>query len=193
MKTVFPYISLTGVVASALVLAPAARSGEQPVPEGIALSEANRAATPAVSTVIGKDDYRAPSDGNEPVRLSGQEPETPLPVSAKPLVGTWLNADRETGGLASVIIAPKGEGVTIHVLGACAPNPCNWGVVNGTIYAQNVDSVPAVAFTARYTLSFEQVILVGHLVKGSLQIESFSHFTDGSHRADYYELDVMIK
>jgi hypothetical protein len=83
--------------------------------------------------------------------------------------------------------------VTVHVFGACAPHPCDWGVVNGIIYAENADAVPAVAFSAKRTFSFEQDILVGHLVKGSLQIETLTHFTDESGRSDYYSLDVMSK
>lgn len=195
MRTISQCIFRACVIATTLAVASVAFCEEQFVHKAIAVSGAKPADRYSMSAGIGKFDYREVSDVIQAEResMGVQEAEEPLAVSSKPLVGIWVNADSETGGLARVMIAAKGKEVTIHVLGACEPNPCDLGVANGIVYAQNVDSAPAVAFTARYTLSFEQVILVGHLVKGTLHIESFSHFTDDSGRADYYRLDVMIK
>jgi hypothetical protein len=192
MRSIPQFIFCVGVLVTSLAIASIALSQQQPVRQAINPSGA-KPDMPSMLTVASNYDSPASFDGMESVRQSIQEPDEPLAVSAKPLIGTWVNADRETGGLASVTIVAKGKEVTIHALGACEPNPCNLGVVSGIVYAQNVDAAPAVAFTAKYTLSFEQIIMVGHLVKGSLQIESFTHFTDESGRVDYYRLDVMIK
>jgi hypothetical protein len=37
------------------------------------------------------------------------------------------------------------------------------------------------------------VILTGHLQGKNLIIETFTHFTDGSGRDDYYSTDTMAK
>jgi hypothetical protein len=146
-----------------------------------------------MSPVVTKHEFRAPSDiiESERERLGIMAPPAELTVSALPLVGTWVNCDHQTRGLIRVMIAASGSEITVHAFGACQPTPCDWGVVNGTIYATNVAAAPAMAFTATYTFAFKQTVIVGHLFNGSLLIETFDHFTDKSGRADYYSEYVM--
>jgi hypothetical protein len=148
-----------------------------------------------MATVVSKYEFRAPSEilETERQRLGITKPQAPLVVSADPLIGTWVNSDHETRGLVRVMIAAKANEVTIHAFGACQPTPCDWGIVNGMVYADNVTAVPAVAFTATYTFGFKQTVIVGHLLKGALMVETFDHFIDGSGRADYYSLDLLAK
>jgi len=195
MRVIVQWISRAGVFAIAFAVAAIALSQGQPVSEGINRAGEKQVEQPPISPVIGKYDYRETSDviEVERERLGIQESDAEFEVSSRPLIGTWVNADRETGGLVRVIIAREGKEVTIHAFGACAPTACDQGIVNGIVYAENVASVPAVAFTAKYTYSFKQTLVVGHLVKGSLQIQTFDHFTDESGRADYYSLAVMTK
>jgi len=148
-----------------------------------------------MSPIASKQEYRAPSDilASERERLGVPEVKLPLAVTAVPLIGTWVNCDHETRGIVRVMIEPNGKEVTIHAFGACQPNPCDWGTVTGLIYADNVTDTPAVAFTATYNFSFKQTVIVGHLLKGSLMVETFDHFTDESGRADYYSLEILAK
>ena len=143
--------------------------------------------------IITKPEFRAPSDmlEQEIRRLNVPAPKAAVTVAAQPLVGTWVNCDHQTRNLVRLMIAAAGNEVTIHAFGACSPTPCDWGTVNGLIYADNVTATPAVAFTAVYTLAFKQTILVGHLANGVLTVEMFDHFTDKSGRADYYSLNLM--
>jgi len=120
-------------------------------------------------------------------------PQLPLTVSAAPLVGTWVNVDHTTRSLVRVVIAANRNEITVHTFGACTPTPCDWGIVDGMIYADNVAATPAVAFTAQYKFNFVETTMVGHLFMGSLFVETFEHFIDGSGRADYYSLNIMGK
>jgi hypothetical protein len=54
-----------------------------------------------------------------------------------------------------------------------------------------VDRTAPVAFSAAYTFSFEELIMVGHLDLGSLRVKTCDHFTDGSGRSDYYSRCYM--
>ena len=81
----------------------------------------------------------------------------------------------------------------MEAYGACSPTPCDWGKVSGLAYAVNVSSRESVAFSAQYKFSFAQVILVGHLQGRELLVESFTHFTDGSSREDFYSTDTMVR
>jgi hypothetical protein len=114
-------------------------------------------------------------------------------VSSAPLLGTWNNVNHATRDIVKIVIASSGTGITVHAYGACSPTPCDWGAVAGLDYAASVSSSPAVAFSAQYRFSFSQVILVGHLQGKNLLVESFTHFTDGSGRSDYYITDTMAK
>jgi hypothetical protein len=91
------------------------------------------------------------------------------------------------------MIAANGNEIAVHAFGACTPTPCDWGQVNGLVYANNVATVPAVAFTASYTFAFKVTTIVGHLQNGALIVETFDHFTDNSGRADYYSMNIMSK
>ena len=57
-----------------------------------------------------------------------------------------------------------------------------------------MSSTAAVAFTAQYRFSFSQVTVVGHLLSPrELMVETFTHFTDGSGRDDYYNAEAMTR
>ena len=146
-----------------------------------------------MSPILTKPEFRAPSDNLEQEirRLNVPAPQAPVAVTPAPIVGTWVNCDHQTRGLVRVVIGALGNQITVHAFGACSPNPCDWGQVNGIAYADNVTAAPAVAFTAMYTFAFKQTTLVGHLLNGALIVETYDHFTDKSGRADYYSLNVM--
>jgi hypothetical protein len=118
---------------------------------------------------------------------------TAATVSASPLVGTWTNTDTATNDLVKIVIVASGSGISVDAFGACSPTPCNWGSVPGIIYAANVSSSPAVAFSAQYTFSFAQVIVVGHHAGKHLVVETFTQFTDGSGRSNFHTTDTMAK
>jgi|SRR5271165_2966069 len=118
---------------------------------------------------------------------------TAAAVSASPLVGTWTNTDPATRDIVKVIITASGSGISVEAFGACSPSPCDWGSVPGLVYAANVSSSTAVAFSAQYTFSFAHVILVGHHAGKHLVLESFTQFTDGSGRSNFRSTDTMAK
>ena len=131
-------------------------------------------------------EFKAPSHMTE----SGAAPAV---VSPAPLLGTWHNTVPATKDLVKIIIAASGSGISVQAFGACTPSPCVWGTVPGIDYAASVSSSPAVAFSAHYTFSFAQVILVGHLQGKYLEVETFTQFTDGSGRSNLYTTDQMVK
>lgn len=147
---------------------------------------------PTVST---KQEFRAPADILDKQRelLGIVKPIVPLVVSAAPILGTWVNCDHNTPGLIRLVLADKGNEITVHGFGACQPDPCDWGMVDGLVFADNVCSAPAVAFTTIYKFAFKETTIVGHLLKGTLMVELFDHFIDDSGRADYYSLDILSR
>lgn len=147
------------------------------------------------SPITTKQEYRAPADvlAEQISLLKLPANFTPEAVSPSPLLGTWVNCDHQTRGLVRLMIAASGKEITVHGFGACVPNPCDWGVVNGMVYADNVTASPAVAFSATYNFGFKQTIITGQLENGALLVNTFDHFTDNSGRSDYFSIDLMIQ
>ncbi|MGD0095151.1 MAG: hypothetical protein ABSB60_01565 [Terracidiphilus sp.] len=131
-------------------------------------------------------EYRAPSHMAEAL-----SPD--LVVVPTDLVGTWHNVDKSTRDLVRIVISASGSSITVNPYGACVPNPCNWGAAPGTVYAPNVSSSKAEAFSANFTFGFAKVEVVGHLHKHELLVETFTIFTDGSGRSNLYTSDTMVK
>ena len=136
-------------------------------------------------TAVSKPEYRTPSQ----VAKSGAHPAI---VSPAPLVKTWTNVNHATNDIVKIVISMSGMSFKVDVFGACVPNPCSWGTVAAIPYAANVSSSPAVAFSAHYSFSFAQVILVGHLLGKEMILETFTQFTDGSGRSNLYTTDTMV-
>lgn len=107
-------------------------------------------------------------------------------ITAEPLAGTWTNVDEKTSGLAKLVITVAGTGIVVRGFGACVPTLSDWGTVSGMVFAENVVSNPAIAFTSTFSFPFKETTVVGHLDAGLLIVETFDHFIDKSGRSDYF-------
>lgn len=142
-----------------------------------------------------KEEFRAPAHmlEKEIERLNLPKPKLPILISPDLLVGTWVNVEPHTRDLVRLEIKPRGNQITIHAFGACTPNPCDWGTVEGCLYSDTVATMNPAAFTAEYKFDFAHVVVTGALYKGALFVETLTHFIDQSGRADVYALDIMNK
>lgn len=104
--------------------------------------------------------------------------------------GTWFNVDPATRGLVEIVI----HGAKIHPYGACHPDPCDWGVIKTKSFGPNVNSSAPAALLAKQTTSFSKVEMTLSLeLDGRLRAEWFTHFTDGSGRADYRSVNYFAR
>ena len=115
------------------------------------------------------------------------------PLSLKNLIGKWHACDKNTRGIVRIVLGTKGGALTVQVFGACSPSPCDWGVVEGIAYADNVSATEAIAFTARYDPGFSQSIVTGQLDNGTLIVDVFTKFTDGSGRSNYHDRSYLCR
>jgi hypothetical protein len=136
-------------------------------------------------------EFNAPADQPEEAKAAAEAVAAVVGPGA--VVGTWNACDAATRNLVRVVIAASGSAITVHAFGACTPTPCDWGAVPGLAYAANVSSSAAIAFSAHYKFSFKEAIVTGVLDNGSLVVETFNHFTDGSGRSDYYTKGYFCK
>jgi len=103
-------------------------------------------------------------------------------VAVSRIDGDWLNVDPNTGGIVKILI----DGKKIHPYGACHPTACDWGTIKARSFASSVQSSDAVRLVAKKNNNFDQVEITLSLESdGRLRADVFTHFTDGSGRADY--------
>lgn len=131
-----------------------------------------------------KAEFNAPADQVE-------KAEAVAAITPGRLLGTWTNCDKATRGVVKVILSGN---LVVQAFGACHPTPCDWGKAEKTdLWAADVSSSQAVAFSALWTFGFKATIMVGVLDRGSLIVETFDAFTDGSGRSNYYSKYYLCK
>jgi hypothetical protein len=119
---------------------------------------------------------RAPAPAKRP---------TPRPSG---LDGDWRNVDPNTRSIVEIIIAGK----DIHPYGACRPNACDMGVITAESFASSTQSSDISKLVAKKNQGFSQIEISLSLEPvGRLRAEKFTHFTDGSGRADYSSVDYF--
>lgn len=114
-------------------------------------------------------------------------------LNHKNLVGVWCSCNKKTRGIVKVVVKSSGNALKIRVYGACTPSPCDWGAVSGIAYASSVTSKTAIAFSAKYKFGFKDAIVTGHLDNGTLILETYNKFKDGSGRSAYYSREYLCK
>jgi hypothetical protein len=106
-----------------------------------------------------------------------------------PLIGTWVSFDAETGGIVSVVVAPRAGRLMVRAFGASSPAPCDWGEVAGAPFADGVGASAAVGFTAFYHFGFLDTMLAAYLNRRLLVVDTYNVFCDGSGRSSYFARD----
>jgi hypothetical protein len=128
---------------------------------------------------------------NRDLAGAGERPE-PRAIDPAPLVGTWVNFDRASRGMARLVISANDGGMTVHAFGAGSPDPVDWGEVSGAPFADGVGLDAGVAFTAAYEFPGISVTLACYLNKRLLVVDAYTRFDprdDGGGRAGYFARD----
>jgi hypothetical protein len=110
-------------------------------------------------------------------------------IDASPLTGTWLNFHCESRGIIKLELASESQRLLVRVYGACQPLPCDWGAVEGGLFAAGVGSKVAVGFKAFYDFEFMEVFVAAYLNRRLLVVDTYNTFKDGSGRSSYFLRD----
>lgn len=134
----------------------------------------------------------APPEAPRPAASASTMPEpahsaTPAPASALPpadFAGEWRNVDGNTRGLTRLIVSANPAAV--RAWGSCHPSDCDWGSAPAVPFRQSVDGGAAAALQAVFKTAFsETTLIVTPTGPGLIGVETLTHFTDKSGRADY--------
>ena len=115
------------------------------------------------------------------------------PIVPEPLLGTWLNTNVATHGIASAILTRKGGQILARIVAAGDPAPYEWGETAATFFAGDASSAEALAFSAFYDFGFMETELQAHVRQGVLIIAKFDRFKDSSGRSNYFSKEFFYR
>jgi hypothetical protein len=130
--------------------------------------------------------------GVNPKQTGDTGTQTNQPIAshavANALSGTWVNVDSNARGVVKVTI----DGLGIHPLGACHPNPCDWGIIEGKVFSSKVDPDDVTTMMGQKYTTFSETTLTMTLESdGRLRLDDFTQFNDHSERVDYHTVSYF--
>jgi hypothetical protein len=114
-------------------------------------------------------------------------------LEAAPLAGFWVGADRRTTSVDSMDITERDGVCLLRVAGGDTTAPRDWGIVEATPHAADVDGSIAIGATARYDFGFLETTLTFFMKSGILILCTFNRWQDGSARADCFTREFLYR
>lgn len=108
------------------------------------------------------------------------------PVDVSAILGTWLNSNPETNGIARMVVAGAGGKLTLRVYAVGPVGPIDWGEADVQVFSSSPSARDAAGFTCLYDFGFAEARLQAMILKGLIVLAQIHTFKDGSGRADYF-------
>lgn len=105
-------------------------------------------------------------------------------------LGTWVNTNSQSQGIARIAFEPDRSGVRLRVFGTGRSEPAE---AIGRVYSEAADSPDGTALQAVCDLGFMEADLQTYIVKGVLVVVSLNRFKDGSGRSNYFAKEFFFK
>jgi hypothetical protein len=107
---------------------------------------------------------------------------TVLPLDLNVLAGTWVNENPETLNNTRDIFSIEGSSVSVHAFGACSPEDCDWGTVNGNTSAWLSTHKITAVWDQGFVVSTQTIEFIS---PERLQITTHYDFTPEDGRTDF--------
>jgi hypothetical protein len=132
-------------------------------------------------------------------RVGGDDPDEPdaappgVPFDGSEMFGEWVNTNPDSSGIARLRVDGDGpDRANLRVWGA-ATHPIEWGPAPADLFALSSQSALAKAFSARYQWPGLAVKLQANIKQGVLVVASFTEFSDGSGRSNYFHREFFYR
>jgi hypothetical protein len=110
--------------------------------------------------------------------------EGPSDVSA--LLGTWVNSNPETNGIARMVLTEEEGRLKVEVRAIGPEGLISWGAAEAEVFTSSPSSRTAAGFACLYDFGFAETRLQAMIMKGLAVLAQVHSFKDGSGRADYF-------
>jgi hypothetical protein len=95
-----------------------------------------------------------------------------------PLLGTWVNAKRNTDHIARVVVTERDGAVLVRLYGSSAEELVDWGETVAVPYVFT-GTTDVAGFHARYTFDAAGIEIAANVKLGILVIQTYTTFQDG--------------
>lgn len=116
----------------------------------------------------------------------GNSAAYPVAQDWRSALGEWFNFDRKTRQIAQVRIYVQDGRLCMEAFGAGQDGPLPWGSVQLDTFTSGVEVAEIEGFTGLFDFGFKEVRFCSNLKYGTLVIQTYNRFKDGSGRADYF-------
>lgn len=121
-------------------------------------------------------------------------PIRPQPMSFENLLGTWVNTNPGTRGIAKLVVSQENGGLFLRVFGFHSPSLIDWGRIRiETVYAKDVNSGEPMALEACFDMDFMEVQVQANFSLGLLVLACFNIFKDRSGRENYFSREFFCR
>jgi len=116
-------------------------------------------------------------------------------LNADKLTGRWVNTNRDTGGIAEIVIAQDDERFSVSIIGVGADGSIDWPVTGATVLANLEEEAGqrAVALAATFDFGFMRAETYFRINKGVLVVVLFNTFQDDSGRSSYVNREFFYR
>jgi len=108
------------------------------------------------------------------------------PIDFSALLGSWVNSNPETSGIARMSLKDEGGRLVLEVRAVGPEGLIGWGAAPVEVFAASPSSRVAAGFACVYDFGFAETRLQVMIMKGLAVLAQFNAFKDGSGRADYF-------
>jgi hypothetical protein len=107
-------------------------------------------------------------------------------VDTSALVGTWVNSNPDTNGVARMAVTRSGENLSLQVQAIGPEGLIDWGTARINVFTSAPNSRAAAGFTCLYDFGFAETLLQAMILKGLIVLAQIHRFKDDSNRVDYF-------
>jgi hypothetical protein len=109
-----------------------------------------------------------------------------------PLLGTWVNAKRNTDHVAKVVVTERDGALLVRLYGSSADHLIDWGEAEAIPYAFT-GTTEVAGFHARYELGATRIEIAANVKLGILVIQTYTSFTDESDRLSQFSREFFYR
>jgi hypothetical protein len=113
------------------------------------------------------------------------DPKTAGPIDSSGLIGTWINSNPDTTGIARMVMS-EARGLALQTFAVGPDGFIDWGTTGVTVVGSSAASRAGAGFTCVYDFGFAETRLQGMIMKGLLVLAQFHCFKDDSGRVGYF-------
>jgi hypothetical protein len=109
------------------------------------------------------------------------------------VVGSWFNSSRSTGEISHLNVAIHREGLALQIFGAGTPDPIPWPETTAIPFVAALGSREVTGFEGHCDLGFMETHLAMNLKYGTLVVQTYNRFKDGSGRGCYFTREFFYQ